>query len=132
MIGVAENAEAVTRTEPRFHGGKWMLAPMNPLRVLHLTLNRYRFDRIATGQETIEYRRSTGYWRRRLAGRCYDEVWFRNGYNPGAPFMRVACGRIVRRTKIAGSGRLWHIRLGPVLDILNWPGPDPKAEARLP
>lgn len=56
---------------------------------LCLTLHREFFDAIAEGTKKTEYRADKEYWRRRLVGRIYQEVHFRNGYATKAPFMRV-------------------------------------------
>ena len=59
--------------------------------ILHLTLHREWFDKIAAGQKKTEYRDNTAFWRSRLLSRSYDEIHFRNGYATRAPFMRVEC-----------------------------------------
>jgi hypothetical protein len=48
--------------------------------VLHIILNRDPFAQIAAGTKRTEYRACTPYWRRRLEGRHYDAIYFRNGY----------------------------------------------------
>jgi hypothetical protein len=47
--------------------------------VLHLTLHRKWFADIAAKKKRIEYREQKPYWRKRLEGRKYDEIKFRNG-----------------------------------------------------
>lgn len=85
-------------------------------RILHLTLHRQWFDDIAVGIKKNEYREVKPYWTRRLVGRTYDEIHFRNGYHKDAPFMRV---EYIGMTKAAD---LYVIRLGFVLEIKNWTG----------
>ena len=51
---------------------------------LHLNLHREYFAQIAAGTKRIEYRSRTAYWRRRLEGRHYDVIQFRNGLLHGA------------------------------------------------
>ena len=58
---------------------------------------------IAAGTKRIEYRRRTPYWRRRLEGRRYDTIQFRNGYATKAPEMLVEwCG--IRKYGAARDG----------------------------
>jgi ASC-1-like (ASCH) protein len=59
------------------------------LEVLHLNLHREFFDAIATGQKRIEYRKQSPYWRKRLEGRKYDTILFRNGYAKDVPELLV-------------------------------------------
>jgi hypothetical protein len=82
--------------------------------VLHLTLHRAFFDAIAEGSKTREYRDDKPYWRKRLDGRDYAEIIFRNGYLPRAPLMRVKCLGIRK-----GAGR-FVIRLGKILEVKNY------------
>jgi len=49
-------------------------------KVLHLHLKKKNFDAIASGEKTLEFRRVTDYWRKRLIGRHYDEIWLYCGY----------------------------------------------------
>ena len=59
------------------------------LTILHLNLHREFFAQIVERTKRIEYRRRTPYWRRRLEGRHYDVIQFRNGYATKAPEMQV-------------------------------------------
>ena len=83
------------------------------MNILHLTLHRKWFDRIAAGTKTTEYREDKPHWRTRLDGRSYDEVHFRNGYGPDRPFMRVKC------LGISKNG-CFQIHLGKILEIKNY------------
>ena len=58
-------------------------------KILHLNLYRKYFDAIADGTKTVEYRNRTDYWKRRIEGREYDTIKFRNGYTKDAPTMLV-------------------------------------------
>ena len=58
-------------------------------KILHLNLYRKFFDDIADGTKTTEYRDKTDYWKRRIEGRQYDIIKFRNGYATDAPTMLV-------------------------------------------
>lgn len=85
---------------------------------LHLNLHREFFAQIAAGTKRIEYRRQTVYWRRRLEGRHYDLIQFRNGYATKAPEMQVEfCG--VRRIRKWGKP-VYALRLGRILKIKRW------------
>jgi hypothetical protein len=58
----------------------------NPIpTTLHLNLHREYFAQIAAGTKRTEHRSRTHYWRRRLEGRHYDVIQFRNGYATKAP-----------------------------------------------
>ena len=58
-------------------------------KVLHLNLYRKYFDQILKKEKIIEYRDITPYWSKRLEGRHYDVIKFRNGYRKDAPEMVV-------------------------------------------
>jgi hypothetical protein len=85
-------------------------------RILHLTLLRCWFDAIAQGRKKEEYREAKPYWDKRLDGKIYDEVWFRNGYARNAPFMKVECLGIMSRP-VKPRGSIWVIKLGCVLEL---------------
>ena len=55
------------------------------MKILHLNLYRKYFDAILKGEKTTEYREVTPYWSKRLEGRHYDVIKFRNGYRKDAP-----------------------------------------------
>ena len=59
------------------------------IKVLNLTLKRQFFNQIANGTKKIEYREVKKYWTTRIKNREYSEIYFRNGYNPRCPFMRI-------------------------------------------
>ena len=61
-------------------------------KILHLNLYRKYFDAIADGTKTTEYRDKTDYWKRRIEGKEYDIIKFRNGYAKDAPTMLVEYG----------------------------------------
>ena len=87
--------------------------------VLHLTLKRKWFDMIASGEKREEYREIKPYWIKRLAGRHYDYVHFRNGYNNGCPEMLVECKGIEvgygKQRWGAGSAERYKIKLGRII-----------------
>ena len=57
--------------------------------VLHLTLYKKYFDQILSGEKTIEFRKITPYWTKRLENREYEYIHFVNGYGKDKPWMDV-------------------------------------------
>lgn len=51
-------------------------------RILTLRLKAKWWDQIASGKKTVELRLASDYWRKRLIGRCYDEIHIWKGYPP--------------------------------------------------
>ena len=94
---------------------------MTPTTNLSLNLHRQYFDAIVAGTKKTEYRQNTDYWRRRLVGRKYREVHFRNGYATRAPFMRVEFLGV--RQGGSSRGHDFSIRLGKILEIKNYKAP---------
>src|SRR5215204_2008153 len=89
-------------------------------RILHLTLHREFFRQIAAREKQTEYREDKPYWRKRLEGRNYDVVKFRNGYARNAPEMLVECRGIRRDGKRRNAN--YAIRLGRILKLSRWKG----------
>jgi nucleoid DNA-binding protein len=85
--------------------------------ILHLTLHREPFAQIAAGTKRIEYRDRTAHWRRRLEGRTYDAIKFRNGYARNAPEM------LVEYLGLRADSVKYAIQLGRILTIKNWRAP---------
>jgi hypothetical protein len=86
-------------------------------KVLHLNLYRKYFDQILKGEKTTEYREVTPYWSKRLEGRHYDVIQFRNGYAKVAPMMIVefkGMGIVTFQTTPT-----YAIELGKILEIKN-------------
>jgi hypothetical protein len=83
-------------------------------RILHLHLEREWFDDIAEGRKNYEYRAYKEYWKKRLEGREFDIVRFRNGYASDAPEMDVEFVDLERK------GKNYVIRLGRVLKKKRW------------
>ena len=83
------------------------------MKVLHLNLYRKYFDAILNGTKTIEYRDITPYWSRRLEGRHYDVIQFRNGYAKIAPVMIEE-----HKSMDVYNGR-YAIQLGKILESNN-------------
>jgi hypothetical protein len=86
--------------------------------ILHLNLRREFFAQIATKTKHIEYRDQKPYWRKRLEGRKYDVIQFRNGYATNAPEMLVEFRGLRRYGK--GRKAYYAIQLGRVLKIRRW------------
>lgn len=68
------------------------------MKILHLTLKKKWFDLIASGQKTIEYREMKLYWIRRLIGKKFDCIEFRNGYGKDAPKLTIELKEKILRT----------------------------------
>ena len=82
-------------------------------RVLHLNLNRKYFDQILNKEKIIEYRDITPYWSKRLEGRHYDVIKFRNGYRKDAPEM------VVEYKGMYTNDSEYAIVLGNILETKN-------------
>ena len=91
---------------------------MSDRATLHLNLHREYFADIAKGKKRIEYRDQTPYWKKRLEGRRYDAILFRNGYRANAPEMIVEFGGLRRYGR--GADAYYAIRLGRILKIKRW------------
>jgi len=91
---------------------------MTTKRILHLTLEREPFDKIARGRKKREFREYKDYWKRRLEGREFDAILFRNGYTSNVPEMLVEYVGLSRD----GPGRNadYVIRLGRVIWKKRW------------
>ncbi len=86
--------------------------------ILHLNLHREFFAQIVVRTKRIEYRDQSPYWRKRLEGRKYDVIQFRNGYATDAPEMQVEFLGVRRTTK--DGKKVYAIRLGRILEIKRW------------
>ena len=69
-----------------------------------------RVSAILKGEKTTEYREVTPYWSRRLEGRHYDVIKFRNGYAKDAPTMLV-------EYKGYNIGKEYELKLGKVTEV---------------
>ena len=83
------------------------------MKILHLNLYRKYFDSIVNGTKTIEYRDKTDYWKRRIEGREYDIIKFRNGYAKDAPTMLVEYNGYDITDR-------YEIKLGKILGVDKW------------
>ena len=87
------------------------------MKILHLNLYRKYFDAILKGEKKIEYREVTPYWSKRLEGRYYDVIQFRNGYAKVAPTMIVEFKGMGIDKDIQGPR--YAIELGEILEVKN-------------
>jgi len=85
------------------------------MKILHLNLYRKYFDQILKGEKIIEYRDITAYWSKRLEGKHYDVIQFRNGYAKEAPTMIVEYKGIV----VDDLYGRYAIQLGKILESKN-------------
>ena len=79
-------------------------------KVLHLNLYRKYFDAIVNGTKVFEYRQKTDYWKKRIEGKEYDIIKFRNGYAKDAPTMLV-------EYKGYNIGKEYELKLGKVTEV---------------
>ena len=90
--------------------------------ILHLTLKRKWFDMIASGEKREEYREIKPYWIKRLSGKRYDAIRFRNGYSPDSPTMLVELKGVYRSLGIVEWGApegepVYMLSLGEILEV---------------
>ena len=88
------------------------------VRILHLNLYRKYFDAIVDGTKTIEYRDKTDYWKKRIEGREYDIIKFRNGYAKDAPTMLAeykGYKEVIRTGH--GNGVEYELKLGKIIEV---------------
>lgn len=76
------------------------------------------FASIAAGSKHTEDREQKPYWRKRLEGRDYDFIKFRNGYTAKAPEMLVEFKGLRRFGK--GRQAQYALRLGQILWVKRW------------
>ena len=101
------------------------------MKILHLNLYRKYFDAIVNGTKTIEYRKKTDYWKKRIENREYDIIKFRNGYAKDAPTMLVEYKGWKKDTEVEKTdvcpyyteNQVYALELGKVLEV-NYNGKD--------
>ena len=85
------------------------------MNILHLTLKKKWFDLILSGKKTEEYREIKPYWEKRLMGKTYDHVIFRNGYAANAPQFTIELKSITQ-----GIGKSeWGAEEGKIYFVLS-------------
>lgn len=58
-------------------------------KVLYLTLKRVHFNKILKKEKVEEYREIKQYWAKRLLGKHYTHIQFRNGYQSDSPTILI-------------------------------------------
>ena len=86
--------------------------------ILHLNIHREFFAQIAAKTKRFEYRERTPYWQKRLEGRKYSVVQFRNGYATKAPEMQVEFLDVKKIHKWGAPH--YAIQLGRILTSKRW------------
>lgn len=90
------------------------------MRKLHLTLKKKWFDMIKSGLKKEEYREIKPYWTKRLCGREYDVVEFRNGYSKDSPRLTIEykglCRGIGNPILGAPKNPVYIIKLGSIIN----------------
>jgi hypothetical protein len=86
--------------------------------ILHLALEREWFDDIVQGKKRFEYRKYKPYWKKRLEGRNYRVVHFRNGYGRNVPEMFIEFCGLTRASKSRNAD--YVIQLGRILELKRW------------
>ena len=89
-----------------------------PAAILHLNLHREFFAQIAAKTKRIEYRERTPYWQKRIEGRKYAVIQFRNGYATKAPEMQVEFLGVKKIQK--GGAPHYALQLGRILSLKRW------------
>jgi hypothetical protein len=84
--------------------------------LLSLNLHREFFCAILDGSKDVEYRERTDYWERRLKGKKFTHVRFRNGYLKDAPEVLVVLQKIVE------TPDEYEIHLGKIVEKRNTEG----------
>ena len=82
---------------------------------LHLTLKKNWFDLIFSGEKKEEYREIKPYWEKRLIGKKYDRIIFRNGYGDNVPWFAIELKGITQ-----GTGKSeWGAEEGKLYFVLS-------------
>ena len=91
------------------------------MNILHLTLKKKWFDMILAGIKIEEYREIKPYWRKRLLGKKFYAIHFRNGYGKSAPCFTIKLTRLYKSLGIVEWGapagkEVFILRLGEILN----------------
>lgn len=73
-------------------------------KILHLTLTKKWFDMIVSGAKKEEYREIKPYWIKRLRGKQYTHVRFRNGYRADSPVHEMRITGIIESYGVSAWG----------------------------
>jgi hypothetical protein len=96
------------------------------MKILHLTLRQRWFNRVYCETKPEEYRELKPYWIKRLDGRNYDCVCFRNGYGLDKPevVLELKAIRIGRGKYMLGAPAdrdCFILELGKIISERNIP-----------
>lgn len=94
------------------------------MKYLHLTLKKNWFDLILSGEKKEEYREIKPYWEKRLIGKKYDRIIFRNGYTTNAPQFTIKLKSITQGIGKSEWGaeegkRYFVLSLGEIINTKN-------------
>ena len=78
-------------------------------RILHLSVKAEYFHEMKAGKKLFEYRLQTDYWKKRLAGRVYDEIHIKLGYPAASDHDRI----LVRPWRGIETQSITHKHFGP-------------------
>ena len=77
-------------------------------KILRLNLKKKWWEQIRDGKKTVELRRVTQYWRKRLVGKYYDEIHLCLGYPKAGDTSRI----IKRKWRLIAKERVLHPEFG--------------------
>ena len=83
--------------------------------ILELTIKKKWFDMIVSDEKPEEYRDIKEYWKKRLVGKLYSHVRFRNGYATNAPTHM----REIRSIAIGNGNPYWGAAIGKKVFIIK-------------
>ena len=86
---------------------------------LTLHLHRPWFDAIAHGHKTVEYRRVTPYWQKRIENRTYATLILQNGYGERYPTLEAEYKGYDMYTHHDGI-QYYRLKLGAITAVRNY------------
>ena len=78
------------------------------MKILHLNLKKKWFDKVKSGEKTVELRIANDYWRKRLIGRYYDEIHLKCGYPKKTDTERI----LKRKWSLVAKETILHEEFG--------------------
>lgn len=99
-------------------------APESSMKILHATIHRQWFLKIASGEKPEDYREIKDSWTKKLEGKSYDAVRFRNGYQKDAPIITLVFNGYRKGIGNPNWGAplnetVYILELGEILEIIN-------------
>ena len=70
------------------------------------------------GLKLLNIEKKTDYWKKRIEGRDYDYIHFRNGYAKVAPTMLVKYNGY--EVGFNGIGEEYRIKIGKIIEVNNY------------